>query len=68
VYIVMEARLSQLWPKFGSQGYKGGEFEVLAKFAGSTLVGTHYTPLFNYFEAFRARGAFRVRSFCCVVL
>jgi len=62
VYILMEARLCQLYPKLGTPGYKGGEFEVQASFPGSTLVGTQYTPLFPYFAHFAARGAFKVVS------
>ena len=51
VYIVGESRLVSLYPKSVKKGYKGGEFEKLgAPFAGSTLKGKRYTPLFDYFS------------------
>ena len=59
-YILMEARLSQLYPKHGTPGYKGGEFEVLRKFPGAQLKGVRYTPLFEYFKSYADRGAFQV--------
>ncbi len=56
----MESRLVQLYPKFGSPGYKGGEFEVVRKFPGKDLKGLRYTPLFDYFATYAERGAFQV--------
>ncbi len=41
---------------------KGFEFETLEEVKGSTLVGTEYLPLFNYFEDKRAEGSFKVLS------
>jgi isoleucyl-tRNA synthetase len=59
-YILMEARLEQLYNKYGTPGYKGGEFEVLRRFPGAELKGVRYTPLFDYFKAYADRGAFQV--------
>lgn len=57
VYILMEARIEQLYTKKQKDKY-----EVLEKFKGSTLVGKTYQPLFDYFAHFKAEGAFRVVS------
>lgn len=53
VYILMEARLCQL---FKSEG----QYEVLSKFKGRELEGMRYQPLFDYFQHRGSRGAFRV--------
>ena len=53
VYIMMEARLSALFKT-------AQEYEILETFKGITLKDKSYKPLFNYFETWRARGAFRV--------
>lgn len=60
IYILGEARLCQVYPKMEKKGYKGGEFEVLEKFKGSTLVGKKYVPLFDCFADWE--NAFRVLS------
>lgn len=39
---------------------KGFEFEVLENLKGKDLAGMEYEPLFNYFEAHRADGCFKV--------
>ena len=59
-YIVLEARVSSLYPKAGKEGYKGGEFEVLGRMKGSELLGMEYTPLYDCFAHLRSSGAFRV--------
>ncbi|GAB9463465.1 Isoleucine-trna ligase [Globisporangium polare] len=59
-YIVAEARLVQVYPKMDKKGYKGGEFEVIEKFKGATLVGKQYVPLFDCFASWP--NAFRVLS------
>jgi len=38
------------------------QYEILEKFKGSTLKGTRYVPLFNYFIDYKERGAFQVCS------
>ena len=43
VYILLEARLEALYKE-------EGEYEVLEQFAGKTLFGKKYTPLFDYFQ------------------
>ena len=48
-YILAESRLCQLYPKMNKKGYKGGEFEILESFAGSSLEGKYYEPLFPYY-------------------
>lgn len=53
VYILMEARLEALFKK-------PEEYTILERFKGATLKGKTYKPLFNYFQDFRATGAFRV--------
>lgn len=53
VYIMMEARLNALFKK-------EEEYTILGKFAGKTLEGLQYEPLFNYFEKMKATGAFRI--------
>lgn len=57
VYVLMEARIEQLYTKKQKDKY-----EVLEKFKGSTLVGKTYKPLFDYFAHFKNEGAFRVVS------
>ncbi len=59
-YILLETRVVQLYPKAGKKDYKGGEFEVVRKYAGKDLVGATYVPLFPYFEAEYGATAFRV--------
>eukprot|EP01119_Soliformovum_irregulare_P003431 TRINITY_DN1393_c0_g1_i1.p1 TRINITY_DN1393_c0_g1~~TRINITY_DN1393_c0_g1_i1.p1 ORF type:complete len:1148 (-),score=414.33 TRINITY_DN1393_c0_g1_i1:20-2956(-) len=52
-YIMLESRLVEL--------YKTADlYEIKDKFAGSTLEGKKYVPLFPYFEWKRKDGAFRV--------
>lgn len=49
-YIMAESRVVQLYPKAGKKDYvPGSEFEIVASCPGAALVGTRYTPLFNYF-------------------
>lgn len=60
LYIIAESRLVQVYPKMDKKGYKGGEFEVLDKFKGATLVGKQYVPLFDCFASWP--NAFRVLS------
>ncbi|UIZ24324.1 hypothetical protein KXD40_008443 [Peronospora effusa] len=60
IYILSEARLCQVYPKMTKKGYKGGEFEILEKFKGATLVGKKYVPLFDSFKDWP--NAFRVLS------
>lgn len=60
LFVLAEARLVQVYPKVDKKGYKGGEFEVLATFQGSELVGKQYVPLFDTFATWP--GAFRVLS------
>ena len=52
MYIVMEARLTELFKK-------EDEYEVQAKMAGKELQGKSYKPLFNYFLHMKETGAFR---------
>ncbi|KAF2352075.1 Isoleucine-tRNA ligase type 2 [Trinorchestia longiramus] len=54
VYILMEARLQQLFKN------PSEDCEVLARYKGKQLEGTQYVSLFNYFEEYGSRGAFRV--------
>jgi len=42
------------------RSYAGGEFEIVSKQPGSSLVGMRYRPLFPYFESRYADTAFRV--------
>jgi len=44
-YILLEKRLEAIY----KNPAKDDQFQVLEKFAGSTLEGKHYVPLFNYF-------------------
>ena len=57
VYIMMEARLVELFKK-------PEEYTVLEKMKGSSLAGLTYTPLFPYFQHMKSsgpgQGAFRV--------
>jgi isoleucyl-tRNA synthetase len=39
-FIMGKDRICQLYPKYGSKKYKGGEFEILAEFNGASLKGT----------------------------
>ncbi|MFT5560672.1 MAG: isoleucyl-tRNA synthetase [Candidatus Azotimanducaceae bacterium] len=39
---------------------KGRDIEILEELKGSAMVGRTYEPLFNYFEACRADGAFQI--------
>ena len=52
-YVMAEARLPAIYRK-------ADDYEVVARFKGDALKGWTYEPLFPYFEAERARGAFRV--------
>ena len=60
-YIVMEARMSEMYPgvKKGKK-YKGGEFEIVQKYKGSELQGIRYVPLFDYFADRAETGSFQV--------
>ena len=63
MYILMAARLSQLYPDLANPKKKKEaekKFTELARFAGSTLKGTQYEPPFPYFESTRATGSFHV--------
>ena len=53
VYIMMEARLSEL---FRTEK----EYTVLDKMKGAALKGRSYKPLFPYFEHMRKTGAFKI--------
>ena len=53
-YVMAEARLPAVFKKPDEQ------VEVVARFKGDALKGWTYEPLFPYFEAERARGAFQV--------
>eukprot|EP01098_Paradermamoeba_levis_P007549 TRINITY_DN3122_c0_g1_i1.p1 TRINITY_DN3122_c0_g1~~TRINITY_DN3122_c0_g1_i1.p1 ORF type:complete len:789 (-),score=193.95 TRINITY_DN3122_c0_g1_i1:891-3257(-) len=53
IFILGEARLSML---FADET----EYKVLQKYKGKELEGQTYVPLFNYFEHFKSKGAFRV--------
>ena len=44
VWVFAEARLGALYPASEKKGYKGGEFEVLARLKGSELVGACSYP------------------------
>ena len=52
-YVMAEARLPAIYKK-------ADDYEVVARFKGDALESWTYEPLFPYFEAERARGAFRV--------
>jgi isoleucyl-tRNA synthetase len=41
-------------------GALGGEYELISTLPGSELVGTHYEPLFDFYNEKAAEGAFRV--------
>ncbi|CEG41858.1 isoleucine-trna ligase [Plasmopara halstedii] len=60
MYVLGETRLCQVYPKMTKKGYKGGDFEILDKMKGSTLVGKKYVPLFECYQdwpnAFRVLG------------
>ncbi len=53
-YILAEARLNEY--------YKDETPEIIERFKGADLVGTEYTPLFDYFADKVAEGAFKVIS------
>jgi isoleucyl-tRNA synthetase len=53
VYYIAKDRLAAYYKK-------PGEYECTAEIAGRELVGLRYEPLFPYFAAKRAEGAFRV--------
>jgi isoleucyl-tRNA synthetase len=59
-FIMGKARLCQLYPKYGGKKYKGGEVEILEEFAGATLKGMTYEPLFPYFGDRAGKGSFKV--------
>jgi isoleucyl-tRNA synthetase len=59
-YILAEDRIVQLYPKYGSVGYKGGEVVIVRTFCGMELQGWRYTPLFDHFAERAASGAFQV--------
>ncbi len=60
VYVLAEARLSQLFPAMNKKGYKGGEFDVVAEMTGAELEGTRYEPLFPFFKEEYGETGFRV--------
>jgi len=66
VYILLEARLVQLYPQIGGKKWKKADnetlFKILGKFKGKDLVGAKYEPLFDYFAAGYGERAFRVIS------
>jgi len=53
VYIMMEARLSELFKK-------EEDYTILEKMKGAALKGRGYKPLFPYFEQMKAKGAFKI--------
>jgi isoleucyl-tRNA synthetase len=60
-FIMGKDRICQLYPKYGSKKYKGGEFEILAEFNGASLKGTFLfgfvwfcLVLFGFFQSFVA--------------
>ena len=55
-----KSRLCQLYPKYGGKKYKGGEVEILEEFAGASLKGMTYEPLFPYFKERAGKGSFKV--------
>ena len=63
-YILMAARLAQLYPGLNNPKKKADElkkFVELKYFRGSALAGTKYKPPFEYFEDTRqTQGSFRV--------
>ena len=65
-YILLEARLVQLYPQMAGKKWKAADsaklFQVMARFKGADLVGLKYKPLFGYFEADYGHKAFRVIS------
>uniref|UniRef100_A0A7S2AHV0 isoleucine--tRNA ligase n=1 Tax=Octactis speculum TaxID=3111310 RepID=A0A7S2AHV0_9STRA len=65
-WILMEARLVQIYPQMGGKKWKKAKnaelFKVLDTFPGSKLVGLKYLPLFDYFTAEYGETAFRVLS------
>lgn len=62
IFILLEKRLSQLFPEVAKAGCtdekKAELYEILQRLNGSELVGLQYTPLFSYFIS--TPGAFRV--------
>jgi isoleucyl-tRNA synthetase len=65
VYILLEARLSQLFRELNkpniTEEQKAEFYEILDRFPGTALVGKKYQPLFQYFAA-TVPNAFRVVS------
>lgn len=63
-YILMAARLAQLYPGLNNPKKKADElkkFVELERFRGSVLAGTEYRPPFDYFEFMRqTHGSFKV--------
>lgn len=59
-YILAEDRIVQLYPKYGSVGYKSGEVVIVRTFCGMELQGWRYTPVFDHFAGRAASGAFQV--------
>jgi len=63
VYILMAARLVQLFPELGNEKKKKEalkKFVELERFPGAVLKDKEYTPPFEYFASTRATGSFRV--------
>uniref|UniRef100_A0A7S2FMG0 isoleucine--tRNA ligase n=1 Tax=Haptolina brevifila TaxID=156173 RepID=A0A7S2FMG0_9EUKA len=62
-YILLAARLVQLYPDLGNPKKKKEaekKFTEVARFPGSELAGKQYSPPFAYFEAHRKTGCFQV--------
>ena len=63
IYILLEKRLSQLFPEVSkadcTEERKAELYDVLERITGDKLVGLKYTPLFDYFSDYKDR-AFRV--------
>eukprot|EP01006_Ploeotia_vitrea_P039337 TRINITY_DN66336_c6_g5_i1.p1 TRINITY_DN66336_c6_g5~~TRINITY_DN66336_c6_g5_i1.p1 ORF type:complete len:1091 (-),score=171.65 TRINITY_DN66336_c6_g5_i1:1267-4485(-) len=59
-FILMEARLEQLYPNLAKQKGKEPPFETLQKMKGADLKGLEYVPLFEYFLFKKEDGAFKV--------
>jgi isoleucyl-tRNA synthetase len=60
VYILLKARLSQLYPEGKVKKAKAPLFTLLSEVQGSELQGRQYEPAFPYFASEAERGCFRV--------
>jgi isoleucyl-tRNA synthetase len=61
-YILMKARVCGKGGLYSEKDKKAKKFEIGETFAGETLVGTKYKPLFEYFVSELGDTAFRVVS------